>query len=253
MELTAAGHAEHISRVKIDTQTHVDLKLSRKALAQLSRGDELAFAAGERRIIDEKIQCNGRLVYGYRGQGFGPRIGGDRFPDVDIGKPGDDDDVARRGTFCLKALEPMEAEHLRDLPAPRLSRGGFDEDGVTRLEHPFIHTRDSEAPEEIVVCEIEGLKPRGFCESRRVGGGRHMRENGIQKRREVLRIVREFEFCDTLLAYRVDDRKIRLHIGGTELQKKFEDIFLALRRICGRLVYFVDDDNGFDTELERLL
>ena len=64
-------HAEHVRLVGVlDAQRDVALQLAVQALADLPAGDELAFAAGERRGVDLEIHRQRRLIDADRRQAF---------------------------------------------------------------------------------------------------------------------------------------------------------------------------------------
>ena len=80
-----------------------------------------------------------------------------------------------------------------------------------------------------------------------------MREDSFQKRREVRGLIGKLPLRNALAADGIDYGKICLLIGGTQFEEKLEHLLLGTRRVGGRFVYFVDDDNRLESELERFL
>jgi hypothetical protein len=57
VELAAARDVESLAAVKVDFEPDVDLELALKTLADLARGDKLAFAPGKRRVVNQKVRA----------------------------------------------------------------------------------------------------------------------------------------------------------------------------------------------------
>src|SRR5581483_9748879 len=115
VELAAPEHAKELGRRKVDFEPHVNLQLALEALADLARGDELALAAGERRVVDEKVERDGGLVDRNGGERLGSRLTGDRLADVNVAEARDHDDVARARRGRLDARESLEGKEFGDL------------------------------------------------------------------------------------------------------------------------------------------
>src|SRR3954468_12738218 len=65
MQLTAPAHRTRVGRIGIlDFQRDVALELLVETIANLSRRDVLAFLSSERRIVDEEVDADGRLLDG---------------------------------------------------------------------------------------------------------------------------------------------------------------------------------------------
>ena len=79
---------------KINFQADVSLQFAFEALADLAARDEGAFASGKRRIVDQELQRNGRLVHFYGRKRRRRLIISDSFANIDVGDAGDGDDVA---------------------------------------------------------------------------------------------------------------------------------------------------------------
>ena len=86
-----------------------------QTLAQVARGDELAFASGHGRVVDGELHGDRRLVDDDQRQRRGIFDVGDGLADGDAGDAGDGDDVADLGLLDVGALESVEGEELGDL------------------------------------------------------------------------------------------------------------------------------------------
>ena len=86
--------------------------LALEALAQLAAGDEAAFAAGERRGVDQEVHGERRLVHFERRQGVGMLGVAQRVADADLVDAVDQHDVAGFGLFDGLALQAFELQDL---------------------------------------------------------------------------------------------------------------------------------------------
>src|SRR5690606_6391380 len=77
-----------------DVDGDVGLEFAHQTVAQLARGDELAFGADERTVVDRELHLEGRRVDLGEGQGVAIFVGGDGVADIDVLKSGQTDDVA---------------------------------------------------------------------------------------------------------------------------------------------------------------
>ena len=79
--------------------------MDRRPLAQLARGDKLAFLADERAVVDAELHLKGRRVDLGEGEGVAVLVGVQRVADVDVLEAGDADDVAGVGFGDLALAE----------------------------------------------------------------------------------------------------------------------------------------------------
>src|SRR3989344_1176279 len=135
----------------------------------------------------------------------------------------------------------------------RLSAYFLHEHGIPRFKHSLIRPHNGQTSQEIVVAQIKRLESSGLARRSLGGGGRHVRENGIEKRRKVRGFVSEFELGDTLAPDGIYDGKIRLLIRRSELKEQFEHLLFRPGGIGRGLVYFVDDDYRLDAQFQRFL
>src|SRR3989344_1562663 len=121
-----------------------------------------------------------------------------------------------------------------------------------RFEHALIDAHHREPAEEVVVSEIKRLRAQWFGGEFRRGCRGHMLEYGVQERGQVGRLIGQLLFGYPLPADGVHHGEVALLVVGTELQKKLQHALLGHCRVGGGFVYFVDDDNRAQAELERL-
>ncbi len=100
-----------------DVQRNIRARLADEPLPDLARGEEFAFAAGERRIVDADLHRDRRRIDVHEGQRHALLGVGDRLADEDVLKAGDADDVAFAGRFDFDLLQAFVAENRGDIGA----------------------------------------------------------------------------------------------------------------------------------------
>lgn len=76
----------------------------------MSAGNIFSFASGKRRVVNHEFNGKCRWVYFDGGEGFGVRIVGNCFANIDIGNSSDGDDVAGLYFIYFNAIHALEAE-----------------------------------------------------------------------------------------------------------------------------------------------
>ena len=110
LQLAAAGHLEHVGRVGVlQADRHVAEHLAVEALPQVAAGEELARLAGQGRRVDAEGHRQHGLVDGEAGQRLGVGRVGERVADLDLGEPGDDEQVAGDQLVDLGPADAGEA------------------------------------------------------------------------------------------------------------------------------------------------
>ena len=99
------------------THAHGDVRLqfTLKALADLARGHELAFAAGERGGVHLEVHREGGFVHLQHWESLGLILVGDGRANVEFLNAGDEDDVARLSFIDFLALQTLELKNRIDL------------------------------------------------------------------------------------------------------------------------------------------
>src|SRR3989344_5490930 len=151
----------NISRIKIYLEADVALELALEPVADLARRDEFSFPSGKGRAVDEEIERNGGLVDSDRRKRDRLGICRNSLAHEDVRQTRDRDDIPCGYFLRLCLLQPLEGKHLRYFPAARLARRLLHENRLAHFECTFVHARDGKATQEIIVAEVERLKPRG--------------------------------------------------------------------------------------------
>ena len=111
--------AEHAKRFRRAGIFHADRDVGQQFLlqpvAQVARGNELAFAAGKGRGVHRENHGERGLVDEQRLERRGILEVGDAFADLNAFHARDGDDVSRGDLFGFVAFESAEGEKLRDL------------------------------------------------------------------------------------------------------------------------------------------
>ena len=252
VELAAAGDAEHAGvRGVLDAQRDVALQLALEALGQVARGDVLAFLARERPVVDAEVHRDRRRVDLEQRQDRRVLDRGDRLADVEVRHAGERDDVAGEGLGELEPLEALEAEHLLDAELFLAAVAVREQHAIADLGAAGAHAADRHVAEVVVVVERRDLHAQ-----RRVGiagGRRHLLDDEVEDRAEILALVAELADREALAARGVDHREVELLVGRTERVEQREHLVHHLVRVDARTIDLVDDDDRLEAHLERLL
>ncbi len=111
MQLAAAGNRKaHAVLKRLDHERHIGKSLALQPLVELAGGDELAFKAGKRRIIGDKVHRHRRRI-DHRGRQRNGVVGiGEGNPDghvIHAGNGHDFADARRVGRHLLIAFKPV--------------------------------------------------------------------------------------------------------------------------------------------------
>ena len=96
----------------LDSQRNVGLDFAEEPFADLAAGDELAFAASERGVVDAEGHLHGRLFDGDDWQRHGDFGAGEGLADENVRDACDGHDVARRGAGQFHSPHAFETEQL---------------------------------------------------------------------------------------------------------------------------------------------
>ena len=253
VQLAAARDFEHAVFVGVaHLQRDIGLQLAVEPVADLPARDELAFAAGERRVVDAEVHRQGRLVdfeHRQRQRGFDV---GQRHADADAFDAVDQHDVAGAGFGGLLALEAFELQHLIDARVERRAVGAaVDRDVLHRLQGALIDAPDADP------ADVGRIVERADLQLQRVGRAafvrRHMFEDRVEQRREVGALLALGQARPAVQARREDDREVELRLGGMQLVEQVEGRVDHVVGTRARAVDLVDDDDGLQAKGERLL
>ncbi len=155
LQLAASHDAEGVGAVGVfHAQRNVGEQLFLQTIAQIARGDVLAFSAGEGRGVDHELYGDGRLVDGDDGQRRGIFDIGDGLADVDALNPGHGDNVAQLGQLDVGALESGEGKQLGDLGFVHAAIALGDGHFFSKAQGAVEHARNGNAAEIIAVVEV---------------------------------------------------------------------------------------------------
>ena len=216
----------------------------------VARGDILALAAEERRVVDGEKHTHRRLVYRYRGQRLRVLVVADGVPNLEIVYASQGADVTRADCGSLGAAESLEDLQLLDL--------GLDERAVALGERhvhalgqrPAMHAADGDAPRVGRVVERRDEHLRRALQTLRGGD---VFDDCIEQRRDVVGRLAPVVAHPVVLGRTVDDGEIQLVLRRVEREHEVKNHLVHLLRPAVGLVHLVDDDDRFQTYLQRLL
>ena len=168
-----------------------------------------------------------------------------------VRQTGDGDEVAGGSFIDRHALKTTECEHLGD--AAVLDEFAFAVEHLDRLVR--FHAAGADTAGHDTAEEVVGFHDgaehaeRAFFDGRR----RHVLEHEFKQRRHAL-VLRTFELFrhPALLGRTVEDREVKLLVGGVERGKQVEYFVDDFARACVGTIDLVDDDDRLHAHLERL-
>src|SRR5690606_27649618 len=159
MQLAAARDAEPIRVVGLlDAQRDVVLGFLLEPGTNLAAREVLAFASGERRLVDLEGHRDRRLVDLERRQAVRMAARADRVRDAEILDPAEHDDVAGRGRLDALALEAVEAVELAEGRVLDAAVAADERDRRARGRDAAGDPTDAEHADVRVVVEARNLK-----------------------------------------------------------------------------------------------
>ncbi len=154
MQLTTAGNFELVSRVAFfNAQRHVVQQLFVQTVLDVTAGDELAFLAAERRVIDLEGHGNGRLVNGQRLHRFDVVLVAQGVGDEQFIHTADANDVAGSSFFDVNTVQTVVTHELEDTAVTLLAMHVDGSDGSVGLDATTGDTAYADDAEEAVVVQ----------------------------------------------------------------------------------------------------
>ncbi|MNZ27469.1 hypothetical protein D3C78_446880 [compost metagenome] len=252
MQLTTAGNLELVSRVAFfNAQCNVVQQLFVQTFLDVTAGDELAFLAAERRVVDLEGHRNGRLVNGqwlhrldvvHVAQGVG---------DEQLVETADADDVASLGFFDVDTVQAVVAHQLEDTAVTLLAFGVDGNNRGVRLDATTGDTANADNTEEAVVVQSGDLHLERAIDVnvRR----RYVVDDRLVQRGHVFGHVGVVQTGDAVQGRGVDNLEVQLVVGGTEVVEQVEDLVQNPVRTRARTVNLVDDHDWTQAGFESLL
>ena len=254
MHLAAAADAERVGRVGfVDTQGNVLEQLAEQALAQVARGDKLAFLARKRRIVDREGHFDRRLGNFNERQCFDMLRVAQGFTDGDVLNAGEADDLARLGFVCGFTLQLFNGVERNDLGVIRLGRTVIvaDRDLLANLHRAALDAADADAANILVVVD------RGNQHLGRAFGvdlrRRDVLQNLLKQRGQVGALGVRGHGCGARAARAIHDRAVQLLVRCVEVQKKLKHLIADLAQTGIRTVDLVDRNDDLMAKLQRFL
>ncbi len=252
MQLTTARHFEdRVVAGVLHPQRHVGLQFAVQAVAQLAAGDELAFAAGQRRGVDAEVHGQRRLVHLQHRQ----RVLGVRrthgATDAQLFDTVDQHDVAGFGFLHDLALQAAELQHLVDAALDRRAvRAELDHHVLQRTHAAARDAAHADLADVARVVERNDLQLERAV--RIVVTLRHLVEDGLEQRLHIAFAHIVGQTGVAVQARGVHHREVELIIVGAQLIEQVEGLVDDPLRTCARAVHLVDHNDGLQAQGQRL-
>src|SRR5581483_10866138 len=252
LEFAAAKNAEGFGRIGIlDTNGHVGEQLFLEPVAEVARGEVMAFASGKRAGVDGENHGERRLVNRERLKRRGIGEVNDAFADLNALDAGDSDDVAGAGEFRFVAFETAEGKEFADARGFDFAAEFADADFLAAMQSAMEDSSDGDAAEELGIIEIHDLDLKGSGGvARRRGNVLH---DGFEERKEIARGIAEGAMRDAFAGVGVDDGKFELVFRGVEIDEEVVDFVENFPGACVGAINFVQNDDGRELGGKRFL
>ncbi len=171
--------------------------------------------------------------------------------DLGLGDAGEGHDVAGAGRLDFDARQAVKAQNLRDPLGALLAFAIDDRDGHAALDRAALDAADADGADVARVIEQRDLQLQ-----RAVGidvGRRTMLDDGLEQRLHVAVAHRRIEAGKAAQRGGVDHREIQLLVGRAEPVEQIEGLIEHPARARLVAIDLVDDDDGPQAVLERLL
>ena len=252
VQFAAAGHSELVGVVLLfNTQGDIVDQFAIEAVLNIARGDELAFATGERAVIDLESHRQGRFVDGEKRQRLNMFGIADRIGNREIFDAGEGHDVAGLCAFALDPLQTVKAEDLQDLaldlPAIGLGHGH----NLVALDPATSNTTDPDntGKGRIVQCRHLELQRTVRVDIR----ARRMRRDHLEQGRHVGADLAGLVRSPALQGRSIDHREVELVFIGAQTIEQIEGLIDHPVRARRRAVGLVDHHDRLETARQRLL
>ena len=256
MQFTAAGDFPNgLVGGRTHTHCNVGLQFAFETFANLTRSDELAFTAGERRSVHLEVHRKGRFVNREHRKRFRMILVGDRRADIEFFNTGHEDNVTGLSFVDFLAFKPFELKNLIDLGAAgRTIRTVHDGHFGVRIDAAAVHAADADFAHIGRVIERADLQHQ-----RTVGivvANRNVLDNRVKDRTHVADLLELFDVVSragiAVERRGVDHREVELIFRRAELVEQIECLVKDPVRTSARAVDFIDNDNGLKPLCECL-
>ena len=247
--------ASHFKSINFFADLHLDRDIAfgflEQPITNLARRDFLALTTTQGAIIDAEGHGQRRRVHRNGRQRFRHFGGSDGIRDGRIGKPGNGDDIARLHFFHRHAIKARESHELGQ------AAGFHNRPILAQHAHRHIEARNTlfhapgqNAAKEVIAFQDGGIHREGLFQIhlRR----RHMGQDQIEKRRQILARPFQFQIRPALPAGSEKRVEIKLFIARAQGSEKVEDLVMHFIRAGILAVHLIDDHNRLQPARERL-
>ena len=216
----------------------------------MARGDELAFLAEERRVVDGEEHRHGWLVNGNRGQRFGILYVADGVANLKLLQTDDGADVAAVHLIDATVSHAVEGVQLLDLGLLRRTVAMAECDLHAVLQYATVHAAHGNT------ARIARIVERGDKHLRRafqlLWSGNHL-QNLVQQIGDVARRYVIVGTHPAVLGRAIDYGEVKLVFSGIEREHQVEHHLVDLLWPAVGLVHLVHHHNGLQSDLQCLL
>ena len=138
-----------------DLQRHVRARFTNEAVFDLARGEQFAFAPGQRRIVHTDLHGDRGRVNMHKWKRLALFIVCDCLADKNVLKSGNANDIPLGGAFDLDLLQSFMAEERGDVGACFLAVGVKANGALADFHTPAGDAPVSDAAEIVTVVEIQ--------------------------------------------------------------------------------------------------
>ena len=254
LQFAAAGDLEGVLAAGLgDADGDVGLGFLEQAVTDDARLDLVAFATGQRAVVDRDGHGDGRRI---------DRLGGERLGDFQraqgvghggLGHARDGDDVAGLGAVDRLALQAAEGQHLGDaalfqnLAVARQGLDGHAGNGLAALDPAGQQTAEEGIALDQHVQDLERLVLLGDLFRLR-----HMVDDQVEQRAQVVRGLVQVQRRPAGPARGVDVREVQLLVGRADGGEQVEGGVVDLVGIGVGAVDLVDAQDRTQAHLQGL-
>ena len=252
MHLTAAGNIEAVGSIFQfrNLQRNILQRLTEQTVTQLTGSNELAFAACKGAVVDRESHFNGGGRNLNKGQRLNCIGGTDGVTDTDITDTAHGDDIAGRGfgnrrtTQTVKGVKGNGLTLLADLLGSMIVA---DNDFLILLDSAALNATDSNSTNKLVVIDGGNQHLEGLF--RLYLGGGNVIQNGFKQRLQIGADNVGRIRSSTLTAGAEQHGRIKLILGGVQIQQKFQNL---IHNLVDTLVGTIDLINHNDNTMTQL-
>lgn len=232
-----------------DAQTHIRFEFLEESFAQFARGAPGAFASGERRGVHAECHAYGRRFDANWRKRFGVIRIRDRLADINFRQAGQHDDFACLDLLDRDAFQTLMHKQFRDFAGRHRAIVRDPHHVLRRFQDAREQSSNRDASLVIVIRECRDEELRGLIGFDEWRG--QIIHNRFEKRLKVNAGVAGCECGCAPNRIGVDNRKFGLIVIRAEINEQVEGRVRDVIEPRVRAIHFVDDDDGFVSQLQR--